>query len=150
MLIKMYSAYAEFLLCLIHVWFSVGIFPHETVELQFEFSVLFFRFFCMLKKNTMRWTCGIAVKILAVAHLLYVNHEIANRKCSKNSLLPFAYVTLLYVANLYKTCVRLFVVGFLRAIIHISNPYVKSRFRFNTILWLEFYWQDVNLVSLGA
>lgn len=57
--------------CLIHMWFSEGIFPHERVELHLEFSVLFFTFFCMLRKNTMRWTCGIAVKILAVS-IFYV------------------------------------------------------------------------------
>lgn len=77
----------------------------------------------MLKKNTMRWTCGI-VKILAVADLLCVYHEIADRKCNKDSLVPFAYVTLLYAANLYKTWVQLFVVGFLKLY---CNLYVKSK-----------------------
>lgn len=123
MLIRMSSAYAECLLCFIHMWFSGGVFPQERVELHFEFSVLFFRLFCVLKKNTMRWTCGI-VKILAVADLLYVYHEIADRKCNKDSLVPFAYVTLLYAANLYKTWVQLFVVGFLKLY---CNLYVKSK-----------------------
>lgn len=122
MLIRMSSAYVECLLCFIHMWFSEGVFPQERVELHFEFSVLFFRFFCMLKKNTMRWTCGI-VKVLAVADLLYVYHEIADRKCNKDSLLPFAYVALVYAANLYQTWVQLFVVGFLKLC---SNLYVRS------------------------
>lgn len=38
----------------------------------------------MLKKNTMRWTCDVLVKTLAVDVLIYVYHEIAERKCSKD------------------------------------------------------------------
>lgn len=75
--------------------FSEGIFPHERVELHVEFSV--FQFFCMLKKNTTRWTCGTLVKFLAVADLLYAYPEIVDRKLS--------------------------VVGFLRLY---CNPYVES------------------------
>lgn len=66
------------------------------------------------------WHC---CKNSCCINLLCVYHEIADRKCIKGSLLPFAYVALLYATNLYKTWMQLLVVGFLGVY---CNPYVRS------------------------
>lgn len=50
------------------------------------------------------WHC---CKNSCCSNLLYVYHEIVNRKCIKNSLLLFAYFRLLFAANLYKAWVQL-------------------------------------------
>lgn len=87
---------SECLPCPIHRWFPKGVFLHERMELRFERNVMLFRFFHVLRKNTISQTCGILVKILTVAVLLYAYNGITNRKCGKDSVLTFAYVTLLY------------------------------------------------------
>lgn len=89
-------------LCLIHMWFSEGIFPHERVELHLEFGVLFFRFFCMLRKNTMRWTCGIAVKILAVS-IFYV---CIMRLPTENALRAHFFLLLMLHFYMLQTCTK--------------------------------------------